>query len=126
MEMIKKLNSDFLGMLSSILCLIHCLALPFIVVFFGETLKSLEHLEFADWIFAVISLYAAYDSLRKTQSKGLRITFIIGWLFFIIGIIFHESGVLSYSLHLGSLILITSHIRNYMLKRKYGCEVKHG
>ncbi len=124
--MIKKLNSDFLGMLSSILCLIHCLALPFIVVFFGETLKSLEHLEFVDWIFALISLYAAYDSLRKTQLKGLRITFIIGWLFFIFGVIFHEDKILSYSLHLGSLILIISHIRNYMLKRKYGCEVKHG
>lgn len=123
--MIKKLNSDFLGMFSSMLCLIHCLALPMLVVFSGEAIKNIGHLEFLDWIFAVISLYAAYDSIKKTKSKYLRISFIIGWIFFIFGVFQHEDEFLSYSLHLGSLILIISHIRNYILTRKYGCEVKY-
>lgn len=123
--MIKKLNSDFLGMFSSFLCLIHCLALPMLVVFSGEALKNIEHLEFLDWIFAAISLYTAYDSIKKTKSKSLKISFIIGWIFFITGVFFHESEILSYSLHLGSLILIISHIRNYIFTRKYGCDVDY-
>lgn len=125
MEFSKKLNSDFLGMWTSMLCLIHCLALPMILVFSGEAMNLLEHLEFLDWIFAVLSLYAAYDSLRKTKSKKLKIAFVVGWIFFITGVFFHEDKILSYSLHLGSVILIFSHIKNYMAKRQYGCEIKH-
>lgn len=121
--MSKKLNSDYLGLISSTLCLIHCLALPFLVVFFGEALHSIEHLEFLDWIFAAISLYAAYDSIKKTSSKYLKLSFVLGWIFFIIGIIFHENSILSYSLHIGSLILIVSHIMNYKLYRKNSCEI---
>ncbi len=123
--MTKKINSDFLGMLSSSLCLIHCLALPIIIVFFGEALHSLEHLEFLDWIFAIISLYAAVDSVRKTHSKLLRITFITGWTFFVVGVFAHEHVYLSYSLHIGSVILIISHVRNYIINRRFTCEIHH-
>jgi hypothetical protein len=123
--MLKKLNSDYLGLISSTLCLIHCIALPFIVVFFGEALHSIEHLEFLDWIFAVISLYAAYDSIKKTSSNYLKLSFIIGWVFFLIGIVFHEDVIFSYSLHIGSLVLIASHLINYKLFRQNSCEIKY-
>ncbi len=123
--MLKKLNSDYLGLISSALCLIHCLALPFIVVFFGEALHSIEHLEFLDWIFAIISLYAAYDSIKRTNSNYLKLSFVLGWILFIIGIVMHEDPIFSYTLHLGSIVLISSHLVNYKLYKKNSCEIKY-
>ena len=66
-------NSDYLGILSSILCLIHCFVTPFIYVSYAALFTQNEFLSFSwkgiNLIFIVISLVAVNRSTKKTTSK---------------------------------------------------------
>lgn len=107
------IDSDKIGIISSILCLIHCLAIPLIFALSAEALHFSEHeFPFLDYTFAFVALIAAVLSSRKTDNRRLKKAFAIGWLMFIVGVIFHDSDYLVYLLHLGSLVLIISHYFN--------------
>ena len=110
---LNKIPSDKVGIISSLLCLIHCLAIPLIFGFSAEALHAIHHdYPVIDYIFAVISLIAAYFSIRKTDKTALKIGFIFGWILFILGVIMHGNHIMVWSLHLGTLILIITHLVN--------------
>ncbi|TNE36076.1 MerC domain-containing protein, partial [bacterium] len=97
----------------SILCLIHCLAIPIIFTLSADTLYLVQHeLPIIDYLFAIIALVAAVMSAKKTHNKKVKIAFATGWTFFIVGVLFHHNPSLFYLLHIGSLILIVTHIKN--------------
>jgi hypothetical protein len=93
---LKKIFSDYMGVASSILCLIHCLGLPFVFFlgqYFGLTyLNSLkdtiEHVIFFDIIFLLTASISVYFALKHAHSKEIKILLSIGWTFFAIGAIF--------------------------------------
>ena len=78
-------NSDNLGVLSSILCLIHCLVTPFIYISFASLFSQNELLSFSwksiNLIFIVFSLVAVYGSTKKTTSKVIKPIFWLSWCF---------------------------------------------
>ena len=106
-------SSDKIGIAASILCLIHCLAIPIIFTLSADTLYLVQHeLPIIDYLFAIIALVAAVLSAKKTHNKKVKIAFATGWTFFIVGVLFHHNPSLFYLLHIGSLILIVTHIKN--------------
>lgn len=115
-------ESDKIGMISSILCLIHCLILPIIVIIGGWTESHFIDLEILDYIFAVISTFAAYKTLKDLKLKKLRKYFILGWIFFIVGLLSHDT-YFEYLMHLGTIILIFAHWNNLQYCNKGECMI---
>ena len=125
-----KINSDWIGISSSILCLIHCLILPIAFVT-GSSLITHKHLDLfginfnIDYIFGVISLFAAYYSSRHAHKKYIKYMFLVGWLTFIIGMTFLKETPIFYFMHIGTAILIITHIQNIRICRNNHCDHTH-
>jgi len=106
-------SSDKIGIVASVLCLIHCLALPIAFTLSADTLYLVEHeMPIVDYIFAGIALFAAVLSARKTSDPKIKAAFAVGWGLFILGVLFHHHYIMVYLLHLGSLVLIVTHYKN--------------
>ena len=117
-------KSDNVGIISSILCLIHCLLLPVAISAVSVANHHLhDHghghthshggLEFLDYIFWVFSLIAVYYSVRHTHHIRIRLAFYFAGLLFTGGILFKDylpgGEIWSY---MGSLCLICTHAYN--------------
>ncbi len=78
-------NSDNLGIISSSLCFMHCLATPFIYMSFASLFNQNEFLSFSwkgiNLIFIVFSLIAVNRSTKKTTSKIIKPIFWFSWGF---------------------------------------------
>jgi len=85
-----KQKSDILGVIASTLCLIHCIATPFIFIVQASSVtyhnvtpiwwKSL------DYFFLVISFFAVYRSTQTTSNNWIKPSLWLSWavLFIII------------------------------------------
>jgi len=108
-------KSDWLGILGSMACLVHCLALPALFYFFQFTLGNHDSLasHLLDYSFAVIATVAVSFAVRKSTSVLVRRVLMISLLFFVGGVLLEtwltNAIVL---LHIGSLGLITGHALN--------------
>ena len=124
---ILKFNLDKIGISASLLCAIHCAALPFIM-----TLLPLWGLSFIanDWVeigMIVLSLILGIWSLGKSFKLHKRITPVI---FLILGFgsiaIGHFSGLEVLEpilIPLGGLIIASSHLINLKYLKK--CRISH-
>lgn len=121
---------DRIGICASGLCLVHCIATPFLLLLFPSIkLAYFEHDNFHQ-IFGVIVvssvLVAVYPQCRKHGHKDIVIWALSGVLLILAGIfIGHELGehyehILTI---LGSFFLIWAHVKN--MKVRHGkCETK--
>ena len=111
-------NSDLIGMISSIACIIHCLALPILLSIFANSGSEHHHtLEFLDFFFILIALVAVLFSSRNHHSNSLIRTILWSSFFiFTIGILLRPiSHAFDYLGYLGSLGLIVAHGVNYRI-----------
>lgn len=136
-------KSDNMGIISSILCLIHCLLLPIVVSALsvaknhihdhahdhghdhahahGFSLMSLETLDYVFWVF---SLLAVYYSMRQTTHKGVKLAFVGAGLLFTLGILFSHQWAYGHTLaYAGSFCLIFTHY--YNMRYCKHCAVAH-
>ena len=113
-------QSDRIGMLTSGLCLVHCIATPFLFVA-QAGLSQGEGIRPGWWgsldiIFLVVSLVAVYWSARNTSRRILRIAFWIFWAI-LAAIVLNEKWELIHLseavIYLPTLALITLHIYNH-------------
>ena len=80
----KSAKSDFVGMLISSLCLIHCLATPFL--FIAKTCSATCCSETPVWwktidfLFLGISFFAVFESTRKTSKQYMKFALWLTWL----------------------------------------------
>jgi hypothetical protein len=114
-------NSDLIGMISSIACIIHCLALPILLSIFANSGSGHSHsLEFLDFLFILIGLVAVIFSSRSHHSNSLIRTILWSSFFmFTIGILLRPlSHSFDYMSYLGSLGLIVAHGVNYRICMK--------
>lgn len=74
---------------------------------------------FIDYVFAAVALIAAVLSARKTTNPKVKLAFAIGWTLFIAGVLLHDNPYLFITLHLGSIVLIVTHLKNIQ-----SCRVK--
>ncbi len=119
---------DNLGILASALCLVHCLAMPFIIAFlpllglqFLETHES--HLIIASfiWIFALFAIVPGYLKHKKREVL-LGMIFGLGLVTFAVAAghqVFGEKGELI-CLTVGNLTLVAVHWKNRGL-----CKCEH-
>lgn len=109
----KAQKSDFLGILASLLCAIHCTMSPFIFLV-GASLSEDESSTFKlDYVFLIISLAAVWYSAKHTKKSNLKIGFWIAWLAFVIGLLLEEMSPMLKAVGIcGSICLISLHIIN--------------
>lgn len=101
---------DMLGISAAVLCLIHCLVFPLLMIIpFG-----FDHDVYIDMGFLLIGAAVVYNVTRTVRSKWLKITFwsAIGLIAtsVLIDLLFHYHSPLIY---IGAIILVTAHVINF-------------
>lgn len=116
-------KSDLLGISSSSLCLLHCLAFPLILsigYLFNYTLTG--HWHAMDYLFVVLGVAAVWASARKTSFPMLKLGFWLTILVFSFSILFHDQwSWMIYVSASASLVLIALHILHW--RSHYKCSV---
>ena len=123
-------NLDYLGILASTVCLIHCLVLPFILPYLSlyfETSEESSHNFFHLVIFPILLVMAISAILKghKLHNKKLPLTLAtLGILLLGSTITFElekyfEHQTITFINILGSLSLISAHITNISLSFKH-------
>jgi len=114
-----KQKSDILGTLASTLCLIHCIATPFLFIVqtgsasFSQITPSWW--KSLDYLFLIISFIAIYRSTQTTSIKWMKPLLWISWFGLLVVIlnekleIFHLTEV---AIYIPALALITLHLYN--------------
>ena len=82
---------DSIGSVASILCLIHCIATPFIFITQACTMSCCAGAptwwQSIDYIFVVISFFAILRSTQTSSNKMIKIALWITWFLFFTSII---------------------------------------
>ena len=77
-------NSDFFGVLTCMLCLIHCISSPLIFISFlslnTELSISYSWWYNLDYVFIFISFFMVYFSVKITSVKLMKYLFWLSWL----------------------------------------------
>lgn len=116
---INRYKSDYLGALTSFLCLIHCVVTP---IFYVINVKSFCCQSSAptwwrslDYIFLVISFFTIYWSIKNTSKNWMKLALGVNW-FLLSFIILNEHFIWfpleGYAIYFPSLSLILLHIYN--------------
>ena len=109
-------KSDWIGIIGSTACLMHCVALPalFYVLQLGWGFDS----RWYDYAFALIALGAVGYSVRRISSTTLKTLLLISFVLFVSGLFLeHTYSFGTILLHIGSFGLITGHALN--LRKHY-------
>lgn len=77
---------DTFGALASLLCVIHCVATPFIFIAHSCALGGCESSpvwwQSLDYIFLVVSFFAVYKSTKNTSKKIMKPLLLLSWFGF--------------------------------------------
>lgn len=119
-------KSDELGMLSSALCMLHCIATPFLLA--AVPSSSVTHHVSQDWwswldiLFLGISFIAVFRSVQQSTLRWLQTSLIVSWLilsFFILNERFEGIELPFDMVYFPALTLIVLHLVN---RRQCRCE----
>ena len=123
--MIKELNnkSDHLGMLSSTICMIHCLLTPFLFAIKacsvnGCCASSPWWWKSIDVLFLAISLFAVLKSYQDSTNNLVKGALFISWIglaFVVVNEYVHVVQLSQYVIYVPAVLLIGLHFIN----RKY-------
>lgn len=109
-------NADRLGIISSSLCLIHCISLPILVSIKPLAAEFMhENLEFLEYIFLGLSLIAIYFATRSPHvTRRIKWAFYVIFILFAVGIFLEDSSYawITYLAYIGSAGLIVMHVIN--------------
>ena len=121
-----RLLLDRLGLAASTVCLVHCLALPFVLTGLSAWGLGAAHEAFHVGVALVtvpLALLAARPGYREHRNATVPALLGAGALAFLAGVAFHdglsEAVVLGLSV-LGSGLLLAGHLLNFRLRRR--CE----
>ena len=116
------LSSDYIGAVSSGLCLIHCLATPFI--FFAKSCTATTSCcadaplawSLLDFLFIGISFFAVCWSVKHTSKAWMKYALWTAWILSFL-VIFNEQFLAlqlpDYSLNYSAFLLIGLHLYNH-------------
>jgi succinate dehydrogenase/fumarate reductase cytochrome b subunit len=109
-------KADYVGITGSILCMIHCLAAPVLVVS-SNWLKNDLTLQAGflslDYVFIIVNIIAVYFATRHHHSRGIRIALWSFLILFGFGLLLEEQGpVFEYIAYAASAGLVVSHLLN--------------
>jgi hypothetical protein len=115
-------KADFMGIVGSILCLIHCLITPALAL--GTSLTTHSHsvggIFDLDYFFVLINGVAVYFATREHRIPALRVFLWGSFLLFAVSLIL-ENHYPAFTLlgYLGSGLLIAGHIYNVIYCRPW-------
>lgn len=117
------MNPDSAGFFASLLCAIHCSAIPLLISFGLLGSSSWLHNHFFDWLIIGFGIVVAGYSIVGDYFKKHRKLFplimaIIGFSFLLIGMIEHHGWMLIFSV-LGGLLVASSHVLNWRYSHAY-------
>lgn len=112
-------KSNNIGVIASTICLVHCMATPFLFVAELCIDSCCETAPtwwiFLDYIFLFVAFFAVYQSTRLTSNKTIAIALWLSWLILCL-IIVNERirffNLSEYAIYLPTLSLIFLHIYN--------------
>jgi len=116
-------KSDFIGVSVGALCLIHCIATPFLFVAqtysISKSMESPIWWEFLDFIFLLLSFMAVYRSTKTSQRAIIGKSMWFFWICLTFGILNEKLAWLPLSeifLYIPAIALITLHLFNHKLR----------
>ena len=116
MSATNKQSWDTLGMCTSMLCAVHCLAIPFLMVAGAESLLFFIDSEWMEWALLlsalVIGLFAFISGVIKHKKHFFLVLFIAGFLLLITGESVEGMWLGSLISAGGALVIIYAHYFN--------------
>jgi len=122
-------NSDIIGALASSLCLLHCVATPFI--FIAQTSSAAHHhsaplwWKSIDFVFLVVSFFAVQWSVKNSSKTWIKRAFWIAWAMLTLVIINEKLELFHLAedfIYIPALSLVGLHIYN---RKYYQCKDEH-
>lgn len=104
-------KADIIGIFSAVLCLMHCLLTPFMVLFFHEHQHT--HWLRLDYVFLIVGFFAVYHAVKHGVSTKIKTALWGSLAVLSISIILHEHiHWTTYIAYLASFTLIITHLIN--------------
>ena len=85
-----KKSADILGITSAVLCIVHCLIMPALIIYGVADKQVLAGWEHLDWIFIIISGTAVFIANQHEHQHGLSFAMWFTWLLFAVTLTLHE------------------------------------
>ena len=109
-------NSDLIGIGSSVLCIIHCLLLP-VLILAGSLTGDTHRWAWLDYLFIFLAALAVFYSTRRLKSTFLRRGLWLTLPVFSGAVVFHEHHPAALYISVASsLLLVLFHIGSYREK----------
>ncbi|MGB3778981.1 MAG: MerC domain-containing protein [Tunicatimonas sp.] len=109
-------NSDLIGIGSSVLCIIHCLLLP-VLILAGSLTGDTHRWAWLDYLFILLATLAVFYSTRRLKSTFLRRGLWLTLVVFSGSIVFHEHHPAALYISVASsLLLVVLHLGSYREK----------
>lgn len=110
---------DLLGAFASGLCLLHCVATPFLFIVQSCSATCCDNSpvwwQWMDYFFLIISFAAVYHSNKTTSKAWIGIALWISWTILLLVILNEKLGwihLAEYAIYLPALSLISLHLYN--------------
>lgn len=107
---LSKINkADFIGIISSTLCLMHCIATPLLIAFGAGFITN----PFFKYLFLIISFLSIFKATENITSKKISLLLWISFWGFLFSTLFQEEYEwLHYSGYLFAILIIIGHVLN--------------
>lgn len=103
-------TGDLLGIINSVLCLIHCMALPVLIAIGASFVQHPT----VTWSFICLAFLAVRNAVRASGDASIALLLGIGWAVFAAGMVAEPfAAELEALTYLGSTLLIVGHLLNY-------------
>ena len=123
------LTYDKIGVISSTLCMLHCIMTPFIFLAKACSISCCSEApvwwQIIDYLFLVISFVAVYYTTKNNSLDWLKISFWITWLVLLISIVNHTLEFIPLNadlIYIPAFLIIMLHIYNIHFHK---CENKN-
>lgn len=118
--MIKIGKADLLGVMSGIMCLLHCIATPFMFLAYGSILSNDSVLvpawwELMDVFFLLVSFIAVYKTTKWSVNDSLKFSFWLSWIALLIIVLnekFYWFALAEWAIYIPGLVLVVLHLYN--------------
>lgn len=115
----KLITTDGIGIISGSLCLIHCVATPFIFIAKACSVSCCSDAplwwQSFDYLFLIISFIAIYFVSKNATNQLLKVAFWLSWAVLLV-VILNQSFELFYLpknlIYVSSFLIITLHLYN--------------
>lgn len=119
-----ELDYDKIGIISSSLCMFHCIGTPFIFIAKACSATCCSDAPtwwlMIDYLFLIISFIAIYFTTRKATKSWLNVSFWIAWAVLLFATLEHSlslSIVPKYFIYIPALAVVILHIYNLKLNK---------